>query len=547
MKLRFLSVLLVVFAMGFHANAWAGKPLHAGGPKTSSTGSGGSTTSLQLSFQASATQVDYGQSVDLYWASMESQSCDASGDWSGRKDITGSETIRSITADSSFTLTCKLKKYSVAQTVRVAVNPDSAPAPAPSVNLTSSATTVDMDGTATLSWNASNATVCHASGAWSGDLGVSGSKLVGPISTKSTYSLTCDGDGGSASDSVVVDVLAPAPDPKPTVTLSASDTVVPYDGSSTLTWSSQDASRCYAGGAWSGDLSFQGSQVVGPLTASNTYSVTCDNASGSSYAAVSIQIQDSTPVDVSSPGYIGDGRLDAIVQSIRDDYGLPGLAVVITRNGQVAEASAAGVRVLGGKDAVTLQDQWHLGSLSKAVTGTLIGIFVEKGVLSWNTRVKDVWPGMSMQAQYANATLADLLSHASGLPSNVWSVPSMSSGKLSDGNSYSLPERRMFWTQDLLAIAPEASLGSFHYSNGGYIVAAAMLETLTGDSWENLVKRYVLDPLGMAGTGFGAPQGNEPWGHKDSGGSLVPVDPTSSGADNVLAMAPAGGIHTTLN
>jgi len=104
----------------------------------------------------------------------------------------------------------------------------------------------------------------------------------------------------------------------------------------------------------------------------------------------------------------------------------------------------------------------------------------------------------------------------------------------------------MIWSKELMQKTPAAPLGSYLYSNGGYIVAAAMIETLTRDSWESLVRRQVFDPLGMMSAGFGAPGSNQPFGHKTSGGALEPVPP-GSGADNVLAMAPAAGIHLSLH
>jgi len=532
------------------AGAWAGKPDHAGGGKNGDSGSG-TDVAPQVTFEASSVTVDHGGSVDLFWASLKSKSCEATGSWSGRKDVTGSETISSITVDSRFGLTCKLKSMATTETIMVTVNPATVPAPVPTVDLSSNTSSVDFNGYATLAWTAQNATVCHAGGAWQGDFAASGQKSVGPLSETSTFGLTCDGEGGSAADTIQISVVVPAPepDPAPTVALTSDISTVDYQGTANLTWSSQYASRCYAGGGWSGDVALRGSSTTGPLTSSNTYSLTCEGTGGTAYASVTVEVASSSgTVDVTSPGMIGDGRLDAIIEAIRADYDIPALAVIVTRNGQVAEASATGLRALGSRDSVTLQDEWHLGSLSKAITGTLIATQVEAGVIDWSTRVADVWPGLvgSIQSQYANATLAQLVSHGSGIPSDVWSVPSMSNGEIWDNSSYTLPERRMIWSKELMQKTPAAPLGSYLYSNGGYIVAAAMIETLTRDSWESLVRRQVFDPLGMMSAGFGAPGSNQPFGHKTSGGALEPVPP-GSGADNVLAMAPAAGIHLSLH
>ena len=58
---------------------------------------------------------------------------------------------------------------------------------------------------------------------------------------------------------------------------------------------------------------------------------------------------------------------------------------------------------------------------------------------------------------------------------------------------------------ELLALDSDVSRGAYAYSNGGFVVAGAMLEELTGETWESLLTRRVLTPLGMTSTGFGAP------------------------------------------
>jgi CubicO group peptidase (beta-lactamase class C family) len=85
----------------------------------------------------------------------------------------------------------------------------------------------------------------------------------------------------------------------------------------------------------------------------------------------------------------------------------------------------------------------------------------------------------------------------------------------------------------------------YEYSNAGFVTAGAMLETLTGKSWEELMKKRIFEPLGMKSAGFGAPatgtQEDQPWPHSDS---KTPV----SGAvtDNPAILGPAGTVHVSL-
>jgi uncharacterized repeat protein (TIGR01451 family) len=81
--------------------------------------------------------------------------------------------------------------------------------PSPTVDLKANgydgSITVPYNSSVTLSWTSSNANYCVASGAWSGTKGTSGSEITeNLISGPKTYTLTCYGPGGSASDSVTI-------------------------------------------------------------------------------------------------------------------------------------------------------------------------------------------------------------------------------------------------------------------------------------------------------------------------------------------------------
>jgi hypothetical protein len=152
----------------------------------------------------------------------------------------------------------------------------SAPAsvPMPTVSLAAGAL---VQGSSTLTWTSTNATGCTASGAWSGSVATSGSQVVSPAAT-STYTLTCTGSGGSAAQSATVTVAAL---PAPTATLAANPASIAAGGSSTLSWSSTNASSCMATGAWTGARVTSGTLVVSP-TATATYSLSCTGAGGTS-------------------------------------------------------------------------------------------------------------------------------------------------------------------------------------------------------------------------------------------------------------------------
>ena len=188
-----------------------------------------------------------------------------------------------LTEDSTYTLTCSGDGGDTTQTVSIAV----APAPEPTITLTANPASIEYNGTATLNWSAEHATMCTASLAWSGGKATSGSENVGPLSADSTFTLTCSGLGGSDSESITVAV---SPQAEPTVSFSANPPTVSYNGTTTLTWSSTDATSCNASGAWSGSKNTSGSDIVGPIDSDRTFSLSCTGGGGTTNRSVTVTI-----------------------------------------------------------------------------------------------------------------------------------------------------------------------------------------------------------------------------------------------------------------
>jgi CubicO group peptidase (beta-lactamase class C family) len=244
-------------------------------------------------------------------------------------------------------------------------------------------------------------------------------------------------------------------------------------------------------------------------------------------------------------GTLGDAQLGALLEWARDSQDVPAVGVVVVRHGEVAEVAVTGTRSAHGKIAVTTEDQWHLGSLTKSMTATLAALLVEDGVIAWDTTPADVWPELAgnMHANFRGITLRQFLSHTSGMKrDDDWSGAS-------DGGAEPVEQKRREWAARLLSGAPVTTAGQFSYSNVGYVVAGAMLETRAGAAWETLLATRVFAPLGMTSSGFGAPgtrgRQDQPLGHLSTPRGFVPVEPGRN-ADNRKAMGPAGTVHVSL-
>jgi len=253
-----------------------------------------------------------------------------------------------------------------------------------------------------------------------------------------------------------------------------------------------------------------------------------------------------TPPPTPAAGKVGDGRLSELVEWARASQGVPAMGAVIVHQGQVAERAVAGLRSVDNTVPVTVDDQWHLGAITNSMTATLAAILVEDGLITWDTTVLDVWPELTTQIDpgFRTVTLRQLLSHTSGMKTNDdWP------GSL-DGAAGTLMEKRRAWAARLLSEPPAAPLGSLSYSNMGYVVAGAMLETRMQTPWETLLTTRVFAPLGMTHSGFGAPGTpgllDEPLGHWDRNPRFEAVQPGPD-ADSPQAAGPAGTVHATLN
>ena len=169
--------------------------------------------------------------------------------------------------------------------------------PAPTVTVTANPVSVLSGAASTLTWSSTNATSCNASGAWSGAKAVSGTQSTGILSVLSTFSLACIGAGGSTTQSATVAItLPPAPViPVPTVSISANPTTIASGGSSTLSWSSTNATACTASGAWSGSKAMSGTQATGALTSGASYSLSCNGPGGSANQSTTIVVTATSP------------------------------------------------------------------------------------------------------------------------------------------------------------------------------------------------------------------------------------------------------------
>ncbi len=182
---------------------------------------------------------------------------------------------------------------------------------------------------------------------------------------------------------------------------------------------------------------------------------------------------------------------DDYVQTAMKAFGAPGLGLAIVENGQVTVAKGYGLRKLNSTEMVDRHTAFPIGSETKAFTATSLAILVDRKKLSWDDRVADKLPGFRMYDPYATAhmTVRDLLTHRSGLG-------------LGEGDLLVVPgttRTRADIVHALRYLKPKTGFReTFAYDNILYIVAGALVEAVSGQSWEDFVKDNIFKPVGMA-------------------------------------------------
>jgi CubicO group peptidase (beta-lactamase class C family) len=245
-----------------------------------------------------------------------------------------------------------------------------------------------------------------------------------------------------------------------------------------------------------------------------------------------------------SDGPAGASLAD-LVTVLRKEHKLVGLAAMVMVDGKVMSSAAEGERKKGSGVPLELSDRWHLGSITKSITATMIGRLVESGQMTWTDTIGGRFPDATIHEDWKPVTLQQLLTHTSGAPANFPFGVMLKKPAL--GPECTRERRKA--VLEVMAGKPALRPGEkFAYSNVGYTIAAAMAESATGLGWEDLVTREVFEPLELNDAGFGPPKSpsktlDQPRGHR---GTYVWKTSVRDEDDNTPIMGPAGAVHMSL-
>jgi D-alanyl-D-alanine carboxypeptidase len=194
-------------------------------------------------------------------------------------------------------------------------------------------------------------------------------------------------------------------------------------------------------------------------------------------------------------------ELEAYLNRLTASGNPPGLSVVVVKNGNVVYNKAFGYADGPRKIKATPDTIYHWWSMTKIPTAIAVMQLEEQGKLDFDDPVTNYLPWFEVKYPSGTSpviTIRDLLQHTTGLPD---SVPAMAGWVHYNDQTYNQ-------TDVLKQHLPEFNTLKFEpgskavYSNVNYMVLGAVIEVVSGQSYESFIVENILQPLGMSQTGF---------------------------------------------
>jgi CubicO group peptidase (beta-lactamase class C family) len=183
-------------------------------------------------------------------------------------------------------------------------------------------------------------------------------------------------------------------------------------------------------------------------------------------------------------------ELELLIAEAMDEWKIPGLAITVVQNGEVALVRAYGLRDVEAGLKVTTDTQFLIGSVTKSFTSTGLALLMDERRIDWTKPVRDYIPEFRLHDAVATdrITVRDLLCHHSGLPRHdwIWIPGDLSPAQMLAAMRYLEP------CDDIRS--------TFQYLNLGYLVASMVAERVSGQSWTEFTRARLTDKLHMSVT-----------------------------------------------
>ena len=229
---------------------------------------------------------------------------------------------------------------------------------------------------------------------------------------------------------------------------------------------------------------------------------------------------------------------DDLVRQAIEDFNVPGLGIAVVAGGEVVYAEGFGYRDVENDLPMTPNSLFAIGSTTKAMTVTALGMLVDEGKLDWDMPLRTYLPGFRLSDPLTTERITprDLVTHRSGLPRHdmVWYNNDQSTrAEIVAQLAY------LELTEDLRA--------KFQYNNLMYMTAGYLAGQLSGKTWEEVVRERLFEPIGMQRTNLSVEESKKDADHAlpyrendDDEIELIPFR-------NIDLVGPAGSVNSSVN
>jgi CubicO group peptidase (beta-lactamase class C family) len=170
-------------------------------------------------------------------------------------------------------------------------------------------------------------------------------------------------------------------------------------------------------------------------------------------------------------------------------------SALVAENGKVIYKGGFGMANMEWEIPNAPDTKFRLGSITKQFTSMLTLQLVEQGKIKLDGKISDYLPDYRKDIG-EKVTVHHLLTHTSGIPSYT-SQPGFFANV--SRNPYKVAEFVKTYTSGNLEFEPGTK---FSYNNSGYFLLGAIVERVTGKTYQQALKEMIFDPLGMKHTGY---------------------------------------------
>lgn len=216
-----------------------------------------------------------------------------------------------------------------------------------------------------------------------------------------------------------------------------------------------------------------------------------------------------------------------------EDWNVPAVSIAIVKDGEVLLTKGYGYADVENERKADSKTLFAIGSSSKAFTAAAVMQLVDEEKLDLDESIITYLPNFKLYDDYAtkHITARDLLSHRSGLPRHdlVWYGSSATREELYNRLQY---------------LEPTAELReTWQYQNLMYMTAGYLVGQIEGETWEESLRRKIINPLEMKNTNFSVEamitMKNHVLPYNEEDEKVVKMD-----FRNIDAIGPAGSVNS---